>query len=151
MEVRPGVALATVCGNLTVKDNSYSLTLLEDEEEGEITRVKTDKESRKRRASSSSPIPLTKQTPANYLFGSINSTEFVKKLVSKGIGDAKVEGGKAGEFPVQIHLPQEETLIQVLEDQTHVLYDQVEGADPAGTEKLRRIMKDSVLSCVTKF
>ena len=36
-----------------------------------------------------------------------------------------VETGRDGGFPVQIHLPQEETLIQVVEDETHVLYDQV--------------------------
>ena len=47
------------------------------------------------------------------------------KLVSRGISDAKVETGQDGGFPVQIHLPQEETLIEVVGDQTHVLYDQV--------------------------
>ena len=48
------------------------------------------------------------------------------KLVSRGISDAKVETGQDGGFPVQIHLPQEETLIEVVGDQTHVLYDQVD-------------------------
>ena len=48
-------------------------------------------------------------------------SDFVTKLSSKGISDAKVDTGKDGGFPVQIHLPQEETLIQVEENQTHVL------------------------------
>ena len=116
VEVRPGVALATVSGNLVVKDNTYTLNTLEDEEDGEITRVKREKDGesgrdRKRlKTDKVKTIPLTRQTPPYYLYGSINSTEFVNKLVGKGIGDAKVETGKDGGFPVQIHLPQEETL-----------------------------------------
>lgn len=42
----------------------------------------------------------------------------------------QVETGRDGGFPVQIHLPQEETLIQVVEDETHVLYDQVSHSTP---------------------
>ena len=45
MEIRPGVAVATVTGNLVVRDNTYTLNTLEDEEEGEITRVKRDRDS----------------------------------------------------------------------------------------------------------
>ena len=73
------------------------------------------------------------------------------KLCSKGISDAKVDVGQDGGFPVQIHLPQEETLIQVEENQTHVLYDQVEGTDPAVTERLREVMRETILSCVAKY
>ena len=160
VEIRPGVAVATVTGNLVVRDNKYTLNMLEDEEEGEITRVKRDEEpdkkrqKRDRRSSSRDLItkfPLTKQKPAQYLYGSLNSSDFVTKLVTRGISDAKVETGQDGGYPVQIHLPQEETLIQVVEDQTHVLYDQVEGTDPAVTERLREVMKETILSCVNKF
>ena len=45
MEIRPGVAVATVTGNLVVRDNTYTLNTLEDEEEGEITRVKRERDS----------------------------------------------------------------------------------------------------------
>ena len=45
VEIRPGVAVATVTGNLVVRDNTYTLNTLEDEEEGEITRVKRDRDS----------------------------------------------------------------------------------------------------------
>ena len=45
VEIRPGVAVATVTGNLVVRDNSYTLNPLEDEEEGEITRVKRERDS----------------------------------------------------------------------------------------------------------
>lgn len=96
-------------------------------------------------------FPLSKQKPSHYLYGSLNSSDFVTKLCSKGISDAKVDTGKDGGFPVQIHLPQEETLIQVEENQTHVLYDQVEGTDPAVTERLREVMRETILSCVAKY
>ena len=42
VEIRPGVAVATVTGNLVVRDNTFTLHMLEDEKEGEITRVKRD-------------------------------------------------------------------------------------------------------------
>ena len=35
VEIRPGVAVATVTGNLVVRDNTYTLNTLEDEEEGD--------------------------------------------------------------------------------------------------------------------
>jgi len=166
VEIRPGVAVATVTGNLVVRDNTFTLHMLEDEEEGEITRVKRDpndkgepdtkRQKRDKRSSSKDPnsktkFPLTKQKPSHYLYGSLNAQDFVTKLVSRGISDAKVETGQDGGFPVQIHLAQEETLIQVVGDQTHVLYDQVEGTDPAVTERLREVMRETILSCVAKF
>ena len=100
-----------------------------------------------------SNFPLSKQKPSHYLYGSLNSQDFVTKLYSKGISDAKVDAADAKDsgFPVQIHLPQEETLIQVEENQTHVLYDQVEGTDPAVTERLREVMRETILSCVAKY
>ena len=52
---------------------------------------------------------------------------------------------------MQIHLPREETLIQVVEDETHVLYDQVEGTNPAHTERLREVMRETILACINKF
>ena len=43
------------------------------------------------------------------------------------------------DFPVEIYMPQ-------VENQTHVLYNQVEGTDPAVTERLRE-----VVSCVAAW
>ena len=71
--------------------------------------------------------------------------------MTRGISDAKVDTGQDGGFPVQIHLPEQETLIVVDEHQTHVLYDQVDGSDPTVTERLREVMKETILSCVSKF
>ena len=45
IEIRPGVAVATVTGNLMVRDNKYTLHVLQDEEDGEITRVKREADS----------------------------------------------------------------------------------------------------------
>ena len=45
VEIRPGVAVATVTGNLMVRDNKYTLHVLQDEEDGEITRVKREADS----------------------------------------------------------------------------------------------------------
>ena len=158
VEVRPGVAVATVTGNLIVKDNKYTLALLEDPEEGEVQEPKRLKRDSSRGSSvpssttsNTTMFPLSKQKPKHYLHGSLNSTEFVSRLSSRGVTDAKVETGRDGGFPVQIHLPQEETLIQVVEDETHVLYDQVEGTPPAQTEKLREVLRETILSCVSKF
>ena len=42
VEIWPVVAVATATGNLVVRDSTFTLHMLEDEEEGEITRVKRD-------------------------------------------------------------------------------------------------------------
>ena len=117
-----------------------------------MQRLKRDQRSRSSSSGrGSSSFPLIKQAPSHYLYGSLNSQDFVARLSSKGITDAKVETSKDGGFPVQIHLPREETLIQVVEDETHVLYDQVEGTNPAHTERLREVMRETILACINKF
>ena len=113
--------------------------------------MRRDQRSRSSSSGRGSSFPLIKQAPAHYLYGSLNSQDFVARLGSKGITDAKVETGKDGGFPVQIHLPREETLIQVVEDETHVLYDHVEGTNPAHMERLREVMRETILACITKF
>merc|ERR1712012_256302 len=99
-EVRPGVAIA-VTGNLVVRDNKYTLRPL--------NTVKTEKGLRTK---SKQSIPLEHQRPAHYLFGKLNTNEFVQRLATQGVTDAKVETGANGGYPVQIHLPAEEILIQ---------------------------------------
>ena len=113
--------------------------------------MRRDQRSRSSSSGRTGHFPLIKQAPSHYLYGSLNTEDFVAKLSSKGITDAKVETGKDGGFPVQIHLPLEETLIQVVEDETHVLYDQVEGTNPAHTERLREVMRETILACISKF
>jgi len=139
-EVRPGIAIATVTGSLQVRDNKYTLRPL--------SKVKLEKDERSR---NKIEIPLSKQRPAHYLYGKLNTNEFVTRLASHGVTDAKVETGTNGGYPVQIHLPAEEILIQVEEKSTHILYDQVDGSNPEDTERNRQILKDTLLACISKF
>jgi len=141
VEIRPGVALATITGSLVVRDNKYTLCPL--------SKVKIEKEEKGR--SKQSRIPLEEQRPQHYLYGKLNTTEFVQRLASQGIADAKVETGPNGGYPVQIHLAAEEILIQVEENSTHILYDQVEGSTPQQTENLRKVLKQTILNCISKF
>ena len=65
--MRPGLAVATVTGQLTVKDNSYSLGLVEEGGEG--------KRKRESRSSSSGPpnkFPLGKSKAQHYLYGPLD-------------------------------------------------------------------------------
>ena len=93
LEVRPGLAVATVTGNLVVRDNKYTLTALEPEKEEGEPRVKRGRSSGEAGAGQGAgqEFPLSKQRPQHYLYGTLNSTEFVTRLTSRGITDAKVE------------------------------------------------------------
>ena len=74
-QVRPGLAVATVTGQLTVKDNSYSLGLVEDGGEVEKLGGKRKRESRSRSAgpsSSSNKFPLGKSKAQHYLYGPLD-------------------------------------------------------------------------------
>ena len=70
--MRPGLAVATVTGQLTVKDNSYSLGLVE--EGGEV--VVGGKRKRESRSSSAGPssnkFPLGKSKAQHYLYGPLD-------------------------------------------------------------------------------
>merc|ERR1711971_647887 len=151
-EVRPGLAVATVTGQLTVKDNSYSLGLVEDGGEG-VTMVggKRKRESRSSSAgpsSSSNKFPLGKSKAQHYLYGPLDHQEFVAKLTSRGFTDAKVEKSKDA---VLIHLSNEESLIQVTETETHLMYEEAENVPAQNVGRLRQVLKDTILSCVAKY
>eukprot|EP00088_Acartia_fossae_P030637 TRINITY_DN3162_c0_g1_i2.p1 TRINITY_DN3162_c0_g1~~TRINITY_DN3162_c0_g1_i2.p1 ORF type:complete len:711 (+),score=150.28 TRINITY_DN3162_c0_g1_i2:54-2186(+) len=140
-EIRPGVALATITGKLVVRDNRYTLM--------PIKKVKLEQESSSK--TKTVRIPLEDQKPGHHMFGKLNTQEFVQKLATLGFRDAKVETGSNGGFPVQIHLPSEDILIQVEEKSSHILYDQPENATPEQTEKLRGKVKQAFLACINKF
>jgi len=148
-EVRPGVALATITGRLVVRDNKCTLLPIS------VKNAKDSASIKKRgRTSPSSTVPviaLDKQRPAHYLYGKLNTNEFVQKLATRGITDAKVEAGPNGGFPIQIHLPSEDILIQVEENSTHILYDQSENCTAEQTEQLRNKVKHALLACISKF
>jgi hypothetical protein len=41
--------------------------------------------------------------------------------------------------------------LQVEESSTHVLYDQIEGTPASETERLREMIKETILTCIPKF
>jgi len=170
-EFRPGVALATITGKLVVRDNKYTLMPISvakaDPDKGttskntpkksgkNTTKRKTSEEEGEMDTSTTGPvlqsIPLTEQRPNHYLFGKLNTAEFVQKLATMGFQDAKAETGGNGGFPVTIHLPAQDILIQVEENSTHILYDQPENCSPDETENLREKVKQAFLACINKF
>ena len=121
--------MATVTGQLTVKDNSYSLGLVE--EVGDSSGGgKRKRESRSSSVGPPNKFPLGKSKAQHYLYGPLDHQvetyfhgldssihlfqEFVAKLTSRGFTDAKVEKSKDA---VLIHLSNEESLIQVMASQ----------------------------------
>ena len=79
VEIRPGVAVATLTGNLVVRDNTYTLNILEDEEEGEITRVKRERDSGETDAKVSPFLILFHSE--HYLIDALSETEKRQKFV----------------------------------------------------------------------
>ena len=79
VEIRPGVAVATLTGNLVVRDNTYTLNILEDEEEGEITRVKRERDSGETDAKVSPFLILFHSE--HYLIDVLSETEKGQKFV----------------------------------------------------------------------
>merc|ERR1719222_24260 len=151
-EIRPGVALATITGKLVVRDNRYTMMPISVvKKEPDAATSSKSKAKKEKSGSGSCKIALSDQRPNHYLFGKLNTSEFVQKLSAYGIVDAKVETGANGGFPVQIHLPAEDILIQVEESSTHILYDQSENSTPQQTEALREKVKQAFLACINKF
>jgi integrator complex subunit 9 len=160
VEVRPGLAVATVTGQLAVKDNKYTLGLVEDGA-GEVKVEKRKRESRMT-ASQEPRFPLARARAQHHLHGGLDHAELVARLAGRGITDAKVE--KAG-GSVQIHLPHEDCLIQVIrmddtrltavfqvtDSETYVLYEEAEGTAPQRRDQLRQLLRDTILSCIAKY
>ncbi|VEN60673.1 unnamed protein product [Callosobruchus maculatus] len=113
VEVKPGISLSTVTGSLNVKDNIHKLQELSD----------------------------VKNKPVKYEWGNLNITEFLQKLSQEGITDAKVES--LGGNVVVIHLQDEDALIQLEDNSTHVVCN----AD----EKLRTKLRNVVMQCLKEF
>nr|CAH7765744.1 unnamed protein product [Callosobruchus chinensis] len=113
VEVKPGISLSTVTGSLNVKDNVHKIQELSD----------------------------TKNKPVKYEWGTLNITEFLQKLSQEGITDAKVES--LGGNVVVIHLQDEDALIQLEDNSTHVVCN----AD----EKLRTKLRNVVMQCLKEF
>ncbi|TRY72412.1 hypothetical protein TCAL_03963 [Tigriopus californicus] len=149
VEIRPGLAIATITGNLIAKNNKFELLAIEDKPI-EIPQ-KRKRDSRGLIASSlstsSTPlIPIKSRKPAEYLYGKLNVKEFVQKLSAIGIQDARVEELSKG--CSIINLESEDTLIQVEESQTHILSHDETAKDK---DLNRQRIRDLLLGCLNKF
>ncbi|KAF5285910.1 hypothetical protein FQA39_LY04371 [Lamprigera yunnana] len=98
IEIKSGISLSSLTGELLVKDNVHNMTVR-------------------------SGIETTAQKGVPYEWGLVNITEFLQKLAQEGIIDAKVEPSGNG---VMIHLQDEDALIQIEDTCTHVLCNSYE-------------------------
>eukprot|EP00095_Tigriopus_kingsejongensis_P004426 maker-scaffold731_size105367-snap-gene-0.13 protein:Tk04426 transcript:maker-scaffold731_size105367-snap-gene-0.13-mRNA-1 annotation:"integrator complex subunit 9" len=140
VELRPGLALATITGNLIVSNNKYRLQPIEDKP------IEIPQKRKRESRNSTSQVPLQARKPTEYLYGRLNVKEFVQKLSSMGIQDARLEEISKG--CSIINMVNEDTLIQVEDSQTHILSQ--EGTDK-DKELMRRRIRDLLLSCLNKF
>lgn len=121
VEVKRGLGVATLTGSLYVNNNRCVLKPLSKEGTGS------------KQWSSLSP-------PTTYTFGSLDVAEFARKLDKAGFSDVKVENTPSG---VIVHLPHEDTIIQVDEHSTHVFCE--------GDYAVRSVLRDLLLQCLSKF
>ncbi|XP_064480240.1 integrator complex subunit 9-like [Ornithodoros turicata] len=75
-----------------------------------------------------------------YTFGNLDVTELTRKLEKAGYNDIKVENTASG---VIVHLPNEDTIIQIDEHSTHVFCE--------GDYAVRAELRDLLLQCLSKF
>ncbi|XP_071148111.1 integrator complex subunit 9-like [Mytilus edulis] len=124
-EVRSGYNITMVTGTLSCHDNKYILKKLPDEvpsgtkrkAEGTVNRQKT------------------------YMWGNVNIPAFVEALTKNGFVDIKVED--TGEGCTIVDLPNDDTLIQVEPDNTHIICN--------GEETVRIKIRDALLKCLKKI
>ncbi|XP_030745893.1 integrator complex subunit 9 [Sitophilus oryzae] len=116
VEIKPGISLSTITGSLKVKDNVHNIQDI------------------------SSDYKLLNKN-VKYEWGSVNINEFKLKLLQEGITDAKVES--LGGNVVVIHLQDEDALIQLEDNNTHVVCN--------GDEQLRTKLRNIVMQCLKKF
>lgn len=126
-EIKPGVCTAALTGALVVRDNKYIIKGLSQSQDKTTTTV------RKRKLDES-------RYPSSYTWGSLDVEEFVQKLAKEGITDVKVEESSSGYI---VHLPNDDTLIQVEDSSTHIFCE--------SDEKLRCVLRDALLECLNKF
>ncbi|XP_064653165.1 integrator complex subunit 9-like isoform X2 [Lineus longissimus] len=118
VEVQPGVAVASVTGNLEVKDGKYVLKTPSDE-----------KPSKKRK---------TTEKVKKYIWGNVEIQQFRQALNQQGIMEVKVDDVTQGSYIV--HLPNEDSLIRIEDGATHIICD--------GEDSARIKIRDALLQCL---
>lgn len=121
VEVKRGQGVATLTGSLYINNNRCVLKPLQKEPAG-------------------SKQWNSQAAPKTYTFGSLDVTEFARNLEKAGFTDVKVENTSSG---VIVHLPNEDTIIQVDEHSTHVFCE--------GDYAVRTQLRDLLLQNLSKF
>lgn len=129
MEIKPGVAVATVVGSLSTRDNKHTLQML--------PKVAQPCGIRKRKCAEDA---VESKPPRPLLWGSLSIDQFLQSLAKHGIMDARVEDSADGHV---IHLPGEDTVIQASEDSTHIMC--------ANNEIMRQKLRDVLLKLLQKL
>uniref|UniRef100_A0A672JS00 Integrator complex subunit 9 n=1 Tax=Salarias fasciatus TaxID=181472 RepID=A0A672JS00_SALFA len=127
-EVKPGVSVATVSAVLHSKDNKHTLqvSVCGARLGGKRKRVPEE--------------PLLGMAPKPLLSGAVPLEAFLATLQKHGITEVKVEETADGHI---LHLQAEDTLIQLEEDNTHIVCD--------NNEPLRTTLRDLVLRFLQKL
>lgn len=119
-EVKPGIMLAALSGELEEKDNNHTLKVATKQAPG----------GRKRRFQEASSLhrPL--------IWGKLHVSNLVKNLIAEGYIDAKVEETASGHMVLL-----KNTIIQIEEDSTHIVCE--------GNESLRIKLRDILLKSLS--
>ncbi|XP_003428131.1 integrator complex subunit 9 [Nasonia vitripennis] len=130
-EIRPGLSLASVSGELEVKDNVYTIKNIPSRSNGD----------RKRKGSSSNPVPVKEELmkERKHEYGNLDPQELLQKLIQEGITGAKLQHTPTS---ISIHLD-EDTYIQISDNSTHIFCK----AD----QKLRRKLRNIIMQCLKRF
>ncbi|XP_063959379.1 integrator complex subunit 9-like [Lytechinus pictus] len=138
VELQPGVLVSTVTGQLNLHDNKFILEELPSPQAS--LQLGPGQPQRKRKREEETTPKVFTSHPKNYVYGNIDMEEFVQSLASNGIADVKVESTGSGHI---VHLESEDTIIQLEEGSTHIFCE--------GNEKLRKQLRDVLISCLGRF
>ncbi|XP_051775292.1 integrator complex subunit 9 isoform X2 [Erpetoichthys calabaricus] len=130
IEMKPGVSVATISATLHSKDNKHVL------QPPLKTMVPPLSKKRKRVIEESTEL----KAPKPLLSGTIPVELFLATLHKNGITEVKMEDTSEGHI---LHLQEEDTLIQLEDDSTHIICD--------NNESLRSTLRDLVLRFLQKL
>ncbi|KAI1283062.1 Integrator complex subunit 9 [Halotydeus destructor] len=124
-EVRPGVSLATVTGNLSAKDCRLKLLALSHNQVKELNNWSPGEQS----------LP-----PKAYTFGALDPRLLQMKLDKMGFRDNSIEQTPSGCI---VHVRSHEAFLTIDENTTHIVCD--------ASSAVRLLLRDLVVECLKKF
>ncbi|CAH0380737.1 unnamed protein product [Bemisia tabaci] len=123
-QIKPGVMLSSLTGNLVVRDNHFDIKMFEGSE-----------------GDSNQLLPVKSSQNSQFEWGTVNVDLFVQRLNEEGITDAKVEPSPSGYI---IHLQNQDTVIQIDDRSTHIFCEEPD-------QKLRKHLRKVLSECLNKF